>query len=271
MNSVIENAVNWASKLGFDKQWIKRIQAYDPCVELVPFDEKNKVLFAKKDLMLNLICYLNYCDIAEAYYTKKNIPQHILIDTLLDIKIWAYRHKEIFGEYGLKEINWTQNNIKGVLFRIGRLQYKFGKAYYWSRKHKLRIGEPILEIHIPRGERLIFSECEFSFSSAKEFFAKYFPEYKYDHYTCGSWMLDDKTLPNLLSADSNILAFQDAFHVLLRVRKYDCIRFVFGEHKNSKNLDDLVTKTSFQTSLKEHICSGKPCYVGYGILKDDYK
>jgi hypothetical protein len=83
-------------------------------------------------------------------------------------------------------------------------------------------------------------------------------------------MLDNKVLPTLLSEDSNIIAFQNAFNVLLTVRSHDCIRFVFGEHKNKKNLDDLIPKTSFQASLKEHICAGKPCYVGYGILKDEY-
>lgn len=270
-NKLIHNALIWAVKLGFSEDWLEKISEYGPAAELVDFDPKNKVLFAKKDMMLNLVCYLNYCDIAQKFYTSKALPEKILIDTLLDIKIWAYRYKEIFGGYGLKEINWLHNNIECNLFRIGRLQYRFGKAMLFSRKHEMKIGEKILEIHIPRGDRLLFSDCIKSFNEARAFFNKFFPEYNYRNITCGSWMLDNKSLPSILPADSNIMAFQNAFHVIIRVRSYDCIRFVFGEHKNRKNLDDFDPKNSFQTKLKNHIDSGKPSYVGYGLLKEEFK
>ena len=97
MNPIIQNAISWAIKLGFSEDWLKKIEEYDVCCgDLIPFDEKNKILFEKNDLMLNLVSYLNYCDLAKSFYDEKQIPEHIMIDTLLDIRIWAYRHKEIF-------------------------------------------------------------------------------------------------------------------------------------------------------------------------------
>lgn len=270
-DNLINNAIKWAVKLGFSEEWLAKISDFAPAAEFVPFDPKNKTLFEKKDMMLNLVCYLNYCDLAEKFYQEKGISENILIDTLLDIKIWAYRYKEIFGGYGVKEINWLHNNIECNIFRVGRLQYKFGKSMLFSWKYRMKIAERILEIHIPRGEKLQFSECIESFKQAKVFFATFFPEYKYRHITCGSWMLDNKVLPKILSADSNIISFQNAFNVLITVPSRDCIRFVFGEHKNKKNLDDFEPKTSFQAKLKEHICSGKYNYVGYGILKEEFK
>lgn len=270
-NPIIEKALSWAEKLGFSQEWLDKISEFSPAIEaIVPFDNKNKVLFAKKDMMLNLVCYLNYCDIAEEFYKAHNIPLNIMFDTLLDIKIWAYRYKEIFGGFGVKEINWLHNNIECNIFRLGRLQFKFGKAMLFSKKYNLRMFEDILEIHIPRGDRLVFKDCLDSFDQAKTFFKKYFPDYKYRHITCGSWMLDNIVLPKILPAESNIIAFQNSFNIIFRVRSYDCIRFVFGEHKNKKNLDDFECRTSFQTKLKENICSGRPSYVGYGVIKQEY-
>lgn len=165
-DNLIINAQKWAVKLGFSEEWLAKIAEFTPAAELVPFDPKNKVLFEKKDMMLNLVCYLNYCDLAEKFYQEKGISERILIDTLLDIRIWAYRYKEIFGGYGVKEINWLHNNIECNLFRIGRLQYKFGKSMLFSFKYRMKLAENILEIHIPRGDKLQFSECIESFKEA---------------------------------------------------------------------------------------------------------
>lgn len=254
----------WAGLLGFSEEWKEAIREYIPKAKAIPFDPKNSALKELNDPMQNLVSYLGYCEQAEKRYAELGIPTDILLATLADIKIWAYRYKEMFGAFGLKEIGWTTHGINLKLFTIGRLQFRAGKFMAFSLKRGLFPGSRIMEIHIPRGAALTEEACLESIERALAFYDKFFPGYKYKYFTCASWLLD-KGHAAYLPKDSNILKFAALFDLVASVPSNDCIRFVFGEKYNKDNLASFEPKTYLQQKLKDKILSGKKCKMGYGV------
>lgn len=268
MDNITITAIKWAKELGFSNDWIEQIEKFKYPGELIPYNKKNKGLKEKEDYMLNLVSYLNYCDTFQENFNKLNIPRQILLDTLNDIKIWSYRHKEIFGEYGVKEINWLQHIGQNTMFTVGRLEYKMGRYIFGVRRKKLKLFSKIIEIHIPRGERITAENTIASLNAAKEFFAKYFKDYEYEYFTCGSWMLDPN-LKEILPNDSGIIQFQNMFDIVMLFPRMDHIRFVFGESWNKKNIKDYKPKTSLQKKLQQHILNKEKLATGLGVIHKD--
>ena len=69
--------------------------------------------------------------------------------------------------------------------------------------------------------------CDASFAAAKEFFAKYYPEFVYKCFTCHSWLLD-RTLTNVLGDDSNIIRFQNRFTPVRNDESDALFGYIFG-------------------------------------------
>ena len=181
MNDITKTAIKWAKELGFSDDWLEQIENYNYPGDLIPYNKKNKGLKEKNDYMLNLVSYLNYCNLFEQNFEKLGIPRKILLDSLNDIKIWSYRHKEIFDEYGVKEINWLVHLGENKMFTIGRLEYKMGRYLFPVHRKKLWPLSRVMEIHIPRGERITKENLLHSLNDAVEFFDNYFPNYKFNY------------------------------------------------------------------------------------------
>lgn len=265
MIEIIKTAIKWAKELKFDDDWIEEISKFEYPGELIPYDKKNKVLKEKNDNMLNLVSYLNYCEMFEKNYNKLGVPRQIFLDTLHDIKIWSYRHKEIFEEYGVKEIVWLRHLGSTKMFTIGRLEYKLGRYLFGVRRKNLCFLSRIVEIHIPRGEKITKENLLFSLNEAVKFFEKFFPNYKYNYFTCGSWMLDPN-LKEFLPEDSGIIIFQNMFDLVATIPKIDHIRFVFGEKWNKNNIKDFKPQTSLQKNIRDRLLNKEKLSLGLGII-----
>ena len=70
----------------------------------------------------------------------------------------------------------------------------------------LEKGVPVLEMHIPAGERITLERCTESFRKAKQYFQRYFPAPAVRAIICSSWMFSP-ILEHLLPADSNLVRF----------------------------------------------------------------
>lgn len=57
------------------------------------------------------------------FYKEKEIPEHIIIDTLSDVKIWMDDCYAKTKTWGLVKFWWLFNHFSGKLFRLGRLQF----------------------------------------------------------------------------------------------------------------------------------------------------
>lgn len=59
----------------------------------------------------------------EADYLRDGISMQVLRDTLSDIPLWMNNCEAHFGYQGLREFRWLTNHMRGVLYRLGRLEY----------------------------------------------------------------------------------------------------------------------------------------------------
>lgn len=277
---------------------VKEIQLSDSALKLaLPHIHSSRAdALAEKILSKGcLFCSVEYCNNPTEYaplllaaslilaqkvyekYRERNIPDEIFYDTMSDITVWVNTLKREENVDGLKNIGWLYNHFKFELFKIGRLQYQFFKTnYVVSGVPFLKISQmtvknhrPVLNIHIPEGEPLSFDKCKDSINSAKEFFGKYFPEYKFDGFVCESWLLDPN---NALFMDNskNIVKFADLFDTVVRTKRnsFEIVKRLWGkEIKSAKDITDFPEITDLQKRTKTYILSGSKTGSGYGTIK----
>lgn len=222
-------------------------------------------LNAKNDLV-KLAVVIKCLNHIKAQYEKLGIPDEIFYATMDDIRIWC----ENDSNKGLKNINWIKNHINCELFKIGRLQFQLHTCKNPTLKYKLlpfNYGEKVIYIHIPQGEKLIYSDCINSIKSAKVFFAKYFPHYKYRFFFCESWLLYGENW-QFMEPGSNIMQFNSMFDVVYSVN-YDCqaIEKIFGKRQFNKS--HYAEKTSLQRNAKQYLMEGGKLGFGVGVIHFD--
>jgi hypothetical protein len=138
----------------------------------------------------------------------------------------------------------------------------------------LKQGDAVLNIHIPantsRNGPLIREACADSFRQAIDFFPRYFPDFTFNAFMCQTWMLDVQ-LSDLLPMKSNIVQFQNWFHLYPFPATTDAgiIMFVFGDP--FPGWDVVVPKTSLQQTVVNHVRAGHHWRVTGGFcLNEEY-
>lgn len=213
-----------------------------------------------------LVYYLYFCENLEKKYQTAGIERAVLLDTLSDLVIWCKVHNSLTGKIGVAESSWVKRHLSFRLFKLGRLQFcmdEFSKDY---DEIKVKKGESVLEIHIPETGKLDVNECEKSINRAKEFFSKYFPDFKYEYFSCHSWLLDE-TLKELLSENSNIIKFGNMFTKLDKDESYAILKYTFKWNTRRENLHNFISTSSFCEKIKTRIDNGGKFYQGFGIIK----
>ena len=204
---------------------------------------------------------------AKNYYLQKGISEKIFNETMADISIWAENYRRKTGYCGIDELGWIMNHLNLELFALGRLQFRPSVFYdndSWTKinNYPLKVGDNILEVHIPQGRSLLYEECDISFESASFFFKKYF-NYEFEYFTCHSWLLSP-TLKEILPKDSNIINFQDRF-TLIAVDKNDnqAEERIFDKQFGSNSNSSLAIK------IKELKNKGINIGSGIGVIRKD--
>lgn len=216
-------------------------------------------------------------------YKEKNIPEEIFFDTMTDIKIWIDDHRARTDEDGLYELNWIMHHMNMNIFKIGRLQFQ---KFFWYAQSaqdkngvKFNFGDKIINVHIPRGEKLDYDACKESITKSREFFKEYFPDFPNDKYMCYSWLLYPGN-KNFMPQDSNILKFQSLFEIVAeREEPQATYLWLYGVKiknsdllKNKKEtgnygfIDRLPQKSSLQKSTIEYIKNGGTFGNGIGVI-----
>lgn len=207
-----------------------------------------------RDGQRNLLSFLYFCEALEQRYNEKGIDRQILLDTLHDIVRWTALWSQGKPEPELFELPWLARHLQMRLFQLGRLQFC------------LADGE--IEIHIPAGTPLREEECIASIARALDFFDRYFPECSYDRFSCHSWLLD-KTLAELLPADSNILKFQSLFEMESAEPNDAILRYVFGWNIDRYTLPFTAAPSGFAQRVKKRALQGGEFYAARGIIPKD--
>jgi len=259
-------AEKWYKKLDFPKEYDKTfyelLSSENGFTEMqfTDFDlEKNA-----DEHRRNVIWALYFCEEVSEKYKEKNIPEEIMMDTLLDVRfhILKYSTPHEFRFVGLSI--WIFLHLSFKLFKVGRLQYELRGAMGGAEHLGLPEGEPVLAVHIPKGEALTEESVIESFDLANKFFEKYFPEYQYRYFTCFSWLLD-RNLEKILKDGSNILKFGRLFNYAFDVKKDDAIEFTFPLGTTRENIKNAEAKSSLHRNLKEYVLSGGELNITFGI------
>lgn len=220
-----------------------------------------------KSPMMALAVILKLAVDVKAQYDEAGIDEKIYYDTMSDIKIWC----EKTGNKGIREYMWLRNHVKFELFRLGRLQFQLyeckNKTLLYN-KLPFRYGDKLINVHIPEGEKLTGDKCEESFTMAGEFFAKYFPDYKYEYYLCESWLLFEGNR-EFMRDDSNIVKFMDMFEPCYSMRiDVQAIERIYGKRQLFKK--NYSEDTDLQKRAKDYMIKGNKLGVGIAVRKRLY-
>ena len=263
VNEIIKK---WYKILEFPKEFDDEFYAALETVNIsdaVTIDNYN---MKSQDGIRNLLSFLFMCEAVEKKYEERGLPHDVLVDTLSDIVVWTKAWTSAKGSLYLREIGWIASDMRLEIFKIGRLQYCMSNAKADVEKYGIKKGDNVIDIHIPAGESLTPEACRESLSKAKEFFAKYFPEFSYKCFTCDSWLLDDK-LEQYLPQTSNIIQFANMFDKIHKTESEAILRFVFRRDTTMVNLKYAVAPTALAQKIKTALLNGEKFHEAYGILK----
>lgn len=223
--------------------------------------EFNRQICGKKDEgRLFLYYYVRFACEAYEEYQRRGLAEQLYLDTFSDYRIWCENCYMETGEYGLRECEWLWRHPYLKLFRLGRLQYELYPARedIITEGYTVKKGQMLLNIHIPQGEPLNYEACEDSIGRAREMF----PEYHY--FVCESWLLYPG-LKELMKPDSNIIRFQDRFHIFeVNTEIRDAERRIFRTVR--ENPADYPEDTTLQKRAKDCLLEGRHLGNATGIF-----
>jgi len=265
--AVISIAQKWYHKIPFPNEYATDFEkllaqtADLKCMSFADYERRKD----EDDAGRNLVMYLYFCEELSERYKKAGISEEILLKTLEDFVISVQRNYILRGSMGVVNAAVLANHLSMRLFRIGRLQFCMTGACVDIPAKGIRVGDPVMDVHIPAGRPFSLQDCLESFRRAEEFFATYFPEYQYCYYTCFSWLLDDG-LQQFLKEDSNIRQFQTLFEVVHKRKQDSILHFVFQYGiKSREELKACVPQTSFAKKVKEYALSEGDFYNVLGV------
>jgi hypothetical protein len=209
-----------------------------------------------------------------AYHRERGVPQDISRRTLADVGRGLALHRRRYGVGGLVAPGWFSLHFHGELFQLGRLQFQ--RTRLGGREGvalaaaglALRPGEHCLDLHIPDYAGPLTPEaCDRSLALAREFFPRHFPAERYTAACCHSWLLDPQ-LKRYLPEDSNIVRFQERFHIACGNSEPGDdlpLRFVFGDP--DLPVETLPRRTRVERAVGDHLRAGGHWYSGHGWFR----
>ncbi len=218
-----------------------------------------------EDALLPLFFLAHLAEYTLAEQEKRGIPHEITVASLQDVNLWIENYRTTHdGALGLAEVDWVLYHWRSEIFRIGRLQFR-----PVPHKETTPSGEMDLEVHIPQGEPLNIDACLESFERAKEFFAAYYPEMKFDYFICQSWLLSPH-LANFLPETVNTVRFMRLWTVYALLENQSnaiTSRVMRLGMKREELTEDTPATTSMQKALKAYLLAGGDFRDGKGYRK----
>ena len=210
---------------------------------------------------------LYFCENMEREYIARGIEYRFE----KDIKRAKNRLLSAFKENGaldVGDLTWERHYLMGREFRIGRLTFTLGNSPVDIDTKNIKKGDPVLQVHVPGGEPLLYDDCVSAINEARIFVGEHFPEFNYRFLTCLSWLLDS-SIKDLLGKGSNILKFGSLFEPVAVNPSDNIIRFVFGGGATREKLPDIEPINRFQRELKDAALSGRVFYDVRGVIAVD--
>ncbi|WP_312642647.1 acyltransferase domain-containing protein [Hydrogenoanaerobacterium sp.] len=259
----------FCSRIGLSSDTIAEISTLSLCEKLYQtkkhqfYSDKKafyeEILSQPGNERLFLQYYIRFAMDRRERYAEQDISEQIYWDTFSDIALWERKCFQKTGIHGLQEYDWLSLHLELKLFRLGRLQFQPMPFPFEIEDIACpKKGQPVLNVHIPEGEKLSSEQIKLSYRRAADFF-KLEPLW----FICGSWLLSP-ALPQLLDSGSNILSFQKEFKILTvdpldRQAEERIFGFV------SENIQSYPEDTRLQKAAKSLLLQGGNILFAWGI------
>ncbi len=134
-------------------------------------------------------------------------------------------------------------------------------------KKLIEPGDPMIALHIPPVSGMTPESIDRAFADTVEFAAKYYPEFEYKGFICGSWLMD-LHIVDLIGEDKNISKFCKRFdRISIKSSARSVFSFVFLQTDvNNVDLAALPESTSLERALKSHYLGGSAIHEYYGYI-----
>jgi len=252
----------------YDSQFYENIEKLDmsEIEKVLEMDPPFEYVQQKNDPFFNLALILAHMEKGYENFEKAGVPREIAHHSLSDVLTWSANYYKKNGKVGHANVPWAYAVAGAGMFKLDRLQFQFGKAYFESKQHDLKIDDDVINIHIPEGPGLTPEACQNSVRLAKEFFKKHFPDYNYKAIICTTWLLNP-TLLAWVKPDSNIAHFMRMFDIVKATPSTQGRQRVFGFDHEQFTDAELPENTSLQKKMKEFLLNGGTLMSGSGVLK----
>ncbi len=255
----------WYEQIGFpsdyDEAFEQALKAYeiDPEKKVADYEDKG-------DGAENFLYFLYFCEELKQKYREKGISEDVMRDTVSDMPVWLDIWSELKGGMYLGELDWFEWHFTMKLFKLGRLQYCFKTMSRDIPELGVAKGDKVIDMHIPALGPFSPEDCKESLDMARAFFAKYYPEYKYDYFTCHSWLLDEE-LVELLGENSNIVKFGRMFKIVERFESNAILSYILRWKIKREEVASVEPKSALARKVKELALEGKVFHGGYGFIR----
>ena len=127
-------------------------------------------------------------------------------------------------------------------------------------------GDKMVSLHIPTRTKFADDVVEETLRQSREFLAKYYPDYDYKAFFCGSWLLD-RQLIDILGEETNISKYCKRFTPLaVKSAGRSVFTFVFERPDQNFEISELPENTRLERSLKSHYLNGGAIYETFGFF-----
>ena len=155
---------------------------------------------------------------------------------------------------------WRGNRINPEGFTLREESFLLHSVWERVLKH----GDTVLDLHIPRGDKLTVKECRESLQAAYQFFPAIFPDRPFKGLFCHTWFFTPQ-LQKILPPESNIVRFQREFYLYPYPGGPEFLwNFVFGE-----KYPDATTAprdTSLRRAVLDWLAEGKELFDLPGLM-----
>jgi len=199
------------------------------------------------------------------FHAERGVPDAIGWETLAQLGELIAGHRRKYGEGGMNMQWWTTYHLRGILYRLGRLQFSLAVE---------ADGTPYLGLHVPeRGGPLLPKAYDDSLRRARPFFDRCFPEHGARVTTGTSWMLDPQ-LDEYLPEESNIIQLKRFFKLTDSAPgpgdtsmdgDSSILEFVF--RYNGQPLDRLPQRSSLERAVVAHLKAGRHWHLRTGYVE----
>ena len=215
----------------------------------------------------SMAVYLEAAKHTREIYAQLGIDDTIYINSLKAFSRFVREHKVTFGRYGFNRPYRIFRYLSVRIFRLRSLEFEMRHIPSDVQLiDDVLPGSPVLIVHIPSDAIITRDALDASYSMARSFFAKHFPDYRYQCVYTISWMLSP-LLKDVLDPDSRILDFQTDFEIThVDLESNSGMIWIFK--RNYEDYSKLQEDTSLMRKMKQILLEGGKIGHATGYIKD---